>query len=349
MFFKYKTPLFIIKILNFEYWSWKWFYIPLVPYCVLPAYRARSLTFFTNINASITNDYQGLFGEDKAEILSQIDIKYLPITFLVNSSSTIQELEENILKHFGTLKYPIICKPNKGERGTDVEIINNKENLIKYFESQASSQRQIMIQEYIDHDIELGVFYIKMPNDVTGKVTSVTRKGFLKVTGDGKSSILELMKQSTRARFQIENMKTKMGNNIFSILAANQTLLLEPIGNHCRGTTFIDNNALINNQLNNVFHKIASPVRGFHYGRFDLKVKSMEDLYNGQNIKILELNGVWSEPAHIYDPNYKLWRAYKDLFWHWNTMSKISIQQSKKGIMPIPTKVLLQKVKKYFV
>ena len=32
-----------------------------------------------------------------------------------------------------------------------------------------------------------------------------------------------------------------------------------------------------------------------------MKVNSIEDLYEGRNIKIMELNGVSSDPGHIYD------------------------------------------------
>nr|MBP6411674.1 hypothetical protein [Pseudarcicella sp.] len=223
MLLKNKIPLSIIKLINFEYWSWKWFYLPLVPYCVFPAWRARSLTFFTNINASFTNDYQGLFGEDKIQILNQITKEYRPYTLIVCPKNDFfeNELEKTFFEQ--KISYPVICKPNKGERGTNVEKVNNSTDLKKYFTNQHGATSTILIQEFIDYEVELGVFYIKMPNEQTGKVTSVTRKDFLKVTGDGKSTILELMQKSTRARFQIESIKAKMGIKINNVLAINET------------------------------------------------------------------------------------------------------------------------------
>ena len=205
-----------------------------------------------------------------------------------------------------------------------------------------------LIQEFIDFEVELGVLYFRMPKASFGKITSITRKSFLTVIGNGKNTIAELMEQSDRARFQLDSMKLKMGEAINKILKNEEALLLEPIGNHCRGTTFIDNNNLINSQLDKIFDHICLPIEGFHYGRFDLRVKSIEDLYLGKNIKIMELNGVSADPGHIYDPNYKLFTAYADVAKHWKILADISIAQQKLGIKPIPLKILWPVVKEHF-
>ena len=108
-------------------------------------------------------------------------------------------------------------------------------------------------------------------------------------------------------------------------------LYLEPIGNHCRGTTFYDAHHLINDKLNQVFDKIALEIHGFYYGRFDIKVPSLEDLYHGKNIIIFELNGVSSEVAHVYDPNYKLIQAYKDIAANMKIISLIAKKNHDNG------------------
>jgi hypothetical protein len=60
------------------------------------------------------------------------------------------------------------------------------------------------------------------------------------------------------------------------------TQLLEPIGNHCRGTIFRDKGDLISDPLCEVFDTISKSIEGFYYGRFDLRVRSMEDLIKGE-------------------------------------------------------------------
>ena len=338
---KIQLPLWLIKLTHFEYWTWWMFYIPLLPYWLYQAVRTRSLTFFTNADPCI--DYGGFFGESKIDILKQIPSAFLPTYFFVKKESTLQEVLEMIEEK--QLNFPIICKPNVGERGSQVEKINDKEALEKYLKN---LQEDFIIQEFITFEIELGVLYYRLPEETKGQVSSVTRKEFLSVIGDGKSSIEALMQASTRARFQLETMRLRLGEKIKEVIPAGEKRLLEPIGNHCRGTKFLDNNFLINEKLNQVFDKIALPIEGFHYGRFDMKVKSIEDLYEGKNIKIMELNGVSSEPGHIYDPKNTVWKAYRDLAKHWKIIADISIQQQKRGVQPIAPKIIWQVAREHF-
>lgn len=336
-----RLPLFLIKILNYEYWTWWFFYLPLLPYWLYQAFRTRSLTFFTNADPCI--DYGGFFGESKIDILDKIPKEFLPVTIFIRQGTEPEKILSGI-KEAG-LDFPVICKPNIGERGFQVEKIMTREALENYVRA---LNADLIIQEFIDFDIELGVLYYRFPEESKGKVSSVTRKKFLSVKGDGNSTIEELMERSTRARFQLDSMRTRMREHIKSVIPVNQEVLLEPIGNHCRGTMFLDNNFLINERLHEVFNKVSNPIEGFHYGRFDMKVKSVEDLYQGKNIRIMELNGVSSEPGHIYDPGYSLLKAYRDLAYHWKVIANISIQQKRRGINPIPAKEIWEVLKDHF-
>ena len=338
-----KFPLWLIKLTHFEYWTWWMFYVPLLPYWLFQAIRTRSLTFFTNADPCI--DYGGFFGESKMEILRQIPKEYLPKTIFIEKQSDLKTIVDRLIQE--DLVYPIICKPDVGERGTQVEKLYSNYDLVQYL---SNVQADFIIQEFITYDIELGVLYYRYPNASTGKVTSVTRKEFLAVLGDGKSNVGQLMQQSTRARFQVESMRKRLGDmGMNEVIKSGEKRILEPIGNHCRGTKFLDNNFLLNSKLDEVFDKIALTIDGFHYGRFDMKVKSIEDLYSGKNIRIMELNGVSSEPGHIYDPNNTLWAAYRDLARHWKIIADISIQQQRRGIMPVPLGILWKVVKGHFV
>lgn len=334
-------PLWLVKLLHFEYWTWWAFYLPLIPWYFWLAIRNRSLTFFTNVDPGL--EYGGFFGESKIAILDQIDPKYLPKTIFVENKISEPELQNVLMAN--QLNFPLIAKPNIGERGTDVAKIENIAQLYQY----QNINKPYIIQEFIDYSVELGVLYHRMPDSQTGKVTSVTKKKFLTVTGNGKETMLELMNKSDRARFQIESMTQKWGDKMNEIVHAEQEILLEPIGNHCRGTMFLDYNYLISKDLNVVFDKIASNIKGFQYGRFDMKVKSIDDLLKGQNIRILELNGVSADPAHIYDPNFRLLTAYKDVAKHWSILAKISRKQTKLGIKPIPIKTLWPVIKSHFL
>lgn len=336
-----RMPLFLVKIFNYEYWSWWLFYLPMAPYWIFQSIRAKSLTYFTAVNPGI--EAGGFYGEHKTEILKNISPDYLAKTIFIETGIAFEKITNSLI--INNLDYPIIAKPNVGERGNSVAKIHSEEELLKYH---SEISEDYLIQEFITFPIELGVLFSRLPNEKIGKVSSLTLKEFLTVTGDGKSNIEELILQSTRARFQLETLQTRMGDGIKEVLPLGVKRLLEPIGNHCRGTKFVNANHLINKQLDEVFTKVVESYNGFFYGRFDLKISSIEDLYEGKNIKIMELNGVSSDPGHIYDPKYYLWQAYRDLMWHWKRAADISILNQKAGIKPLPFSDILAIVKQHF-
>jgi hypothetical protein len=336
-----KTPLVIIKFLKYEYWPWWLFYLPVLPYWLLLSLKNKSFAYFTVANPGI--ELGGFFGESKSAILQLIDKKYLPKAIEVNNISFYALVLE--LKEQG-IGYPLIAKPDVGERGNEVAKINTEAELKHYHENTTA---KYIVQEFITYEIELGILYSRLPNSNKGVVSSITLKEFLSVTGDGTSTIYELMQQSTRARFQLKRLSNEMGNAINNVLKKGETKILEPIGNHCRGTRFIDNNFLINEQLNLVFDTVCLPIDGFYYGRFDLKVKSIADLYKGENIKIMELNGASSEPGHIYDSSHSLFKAYKDLLAHWKRLAIISKENMQRGYKPVSFKQIAKTYLKFVV
>lgn len=336
-----RLPLSIIKLINYEYWAWWAFYLPMTPYWLYLVLKTRSFTYFTAVNPGI--EAGGFYGEKKMDILEKINPKYLPITVFINQDKHFDFVVESL--NINKLSFPVIAKPNIGERGTNVAKIETIEQLREYH---LQTQEDYIIQEFITYPIELGVLYSRLPNDPKGRVSSLTMKEFLAVIGDGKSTIRELVSNSARARFQSATLESKLGNDMNKVLSKNEKLLLEPIGNHCRGTKFLNANNLINDKLNEVFDKINQDFEGFYYGRFDMKVSSIEDLYRGENIKIMELNGVSSDPGHIYDPSYRLINAYRDLRWHWKRSAEISIQNQQKGVLPLPYSEVWAIVKKHF-
>ena len=336
-----RTPLFLVKIFNYEYWTWWLFYLPMAPYWIFQAIRAKSLAYFTAVNPGI--EAGGFYGEHKTEIMKNISPDYLAKTIFIEQTTAFEKIA-NLLT-INNLDYPIIAKPNVGERGNSVAKIHSADELRQYH---ANISEDYLIQEFVTFPIELGVLYSRLPNEKVGKVSSVTLKEFLTVTGNGKASIEDLLLESNRARFQLATLQKRLGDGIKEVLPIGEKRLLEPIGNHCRGTKFVNVNHLISRQLDEVFTKVSANYAGFFYGRFDMKVTSIEDLLAGKNIKIMELNGVSSDPGHIYDPNYYLWQAYRDLMWHWKRAADISIQNQQAGIKPLPFRDILAIVRQHF-
>ena len=315
--------------------------MPLVPWWVYLSIRARSFTYFTAANPGI--EHSGVFGESKIDILNKIDQQYLPKTIFFKADATPFQVMERLKK--ASLPFPIILKPNVGERGNEVAKVDNDSELTSYLNA---NDADFIVQEFVDYETELGILYYRFPNhDETG-ITSVVAKEFLAVEGNGASTITELLEQSDRGRFQIESLRERLGSEMDEILPKGERRNLEPIGNHCRGTKFLSGMDLINDQLIKVFDQVAKNIDGFYFGRFDLKVSSIADLYQGKNIKILELNGVTSEAGHIYDPKYSIFKAWYEAGRNMHVMYRVCKENMKNGVKVTPFFEMLRLVRGHF-
>lgn len=309
------------KLTNWEFWSFNVFYFPIKVYYAFLALRNRSFFFFTAANPSI--DFGGMMGEQKSAIYALIPEKYLPKMKLLKAYD-----ETSGLLFANELRYPVIVKPNIGERGNWVEKIDTKDQLRAYIRA---CPADFFIQEFVDLPVELGVFFVKMPGE-KGRVTSLVMKQFLTVTGDGNSTVSELLAQNPRALLQLDFSHPRFEKIMKSVPKSGDTVKVEPIGNHCRATIFLNLNHEIDEQLNAAFNTICDQIEGFYYGRFDLRCASIVELRQLRDFKILELNGAGAEPAHIYHPGSSLLRAYRDVIWHFNQLSKISRANHRRGV-----------------
>jgi hypothetical protein len=328
---------FLYRFKSFEFWPFDLFYFPLYFYYAYLVVKYRSFWFFTSANPGI--EFGGFLGEKKSDIYAKIPSSYLPITRKYPPDISLK----NLLKDLQglSLSFPVICKPNVGERGWMVELIEDEKALEKYLQR---IPLPFLVQEFIDLPLELGVFWAKKPG-TPGMVTSIVQKQFLQVEGNGKDSVYTLLASNPRAVLQFQFTSAFHHQLIQYVPSKGETVKVEPIGNHCRGTTFLDACHEIDPAIHQVFNQISAQIDGFYFGRYDLKCTSFEDLRAGKNIKILELNGAGSEPGHIYQPGRSIWKAYRDTIWHLDLLGQISHINRKKGYRYYPFIQGLKKMK----
>ena len=314
------------------------FYGPMVPLFCWMALRYRHLCFFTPANPKIFTGGTGM--ESKFQTLLLIPPEYRPNTIYVPKGQAFSAVQAHLKK--GKLSFPIILKPDVGYRGLLVHLVKTEtelKNLLHTF------RVNFIIQEYIPYPEEFGILYYRFPRQAKGQISSITLKDFLHVKGDGKSTVRQLMLGKSRTSLQFERVQNERSELMEKIPAVNEKVYLGKIGNHSRGTTFLNGNHLIDQQLIDTFDQISSQIEGLFYGRFDVKCPNLDALRAGKNIKIIEINGILAEPAHIYDPlksNY--WKALRDIAKHWLLIGRISSKSHQMGIPYLPARSLLQAI-----
>lgn len=312
------------KITNWEYWPSCMFYVPLLPYAFYLTLKARSFGFFSAVNPGIDGSGNGL--ESKYETIRLLPTKYCPNTIYVVRGENIEEILPKITA--ANIKFPLIIKPDIGFRGLLVTKINNEIELSSYLKKYNSID--LIIQEFIEYKNECGLFYYRIPGEKTGKITSITLKKYLTVIGDGNSMLSALIMNDERAQHYSELIKELNKNILETIPKSKEEVILNVIGNHCKGTQFIDGNHLIDRKLEIFSDKLNADIEGWFYGRIDIKYNNFEEFLEGKNFKIIEVNGVISEPTHIYDASKgSYFKALKSIKNHWKLIYVIGVKNHK--------------------
>ena len=324
--------LFFHKLTHWEYWPMQVVYFPIYFLWVYYAIRTRTIFFFNASNPSIKNG--GFIMESKKAIYDLIPQKYYPKTELVQEGATVDSVIEAIKK--AQINFPLIAKPDIGLRGSAVKKINTIAELESYHEK---TNFDYLVQSLIPYPNEIGVFYVRYPDEKEGRITGIVSKEFLIVTGDGFATIEQLIKRNPRHEMQLKVLQKEYGNQLQEVLPKNEQRNLVPYGNHIRGAKFIDGSDKITPQLNKVMNEMCIQIPGFYFGRLDIMYNTFEELERGENFAIVELNGAASEPTHIYDPKHSIFFAWKDLARHITYMYEISVMNHKKGVPYLPHKV----------
>ncbi len=327
--------LFFHKILHWEYWPMKVVYFPIFFLWIYYALRAKSMFFFNASNPSIKNG--GFIMESKKAIYNLIPKQYYPKTELVTQGTLWDAVLQIIEKE--QFKYPLIVKPDIGLRGSAVKKINNLEELKTYNDK---ATFDYLIQDLIPYPNEMGIFYVRYPNEKEGKITGIVAKEFLIVSGDGISTIEELIKKNPRHEMQLKVLQKEYGSRLRDVLPKGEQQNLVPYGNHIRGAKFIDGSHWISEQLNRTINEMCTQIPDFYFGRLDVMYNTIEELERGENFAIVELNGAASEPTHIYDPEHSVFFAWKELARHITYMYEISILNHKRGVPYLPHKKGMQ-------
>jgi len=317
---------FFKRIFDWEHWPSIILYAPISPVWLWYIIRSGSVWFFTPSNPKIT--FGGMDGEPKQEMHDLLPQEFAPATFFnVLPLSDFEVVKRKVLEY--KIHFPLIVKPEVGCQGILFRKLDTEEQLKNYH---TKVPVEYIVQKMITYPVEVSVFYYRLPDLPKGVVTGFLHKIPLQVIGDGKQTLIELIKQHPKACKREAELQIKHGANFNNVLLPGEKYMLSYAANHNRGAQFINLQNEIDDRLVSIFDKISIKLNDFFYGRYDIMCTSVEDLKQEKNFSILEYNGCGAEPNHFYDTGYTLMGAYKEILMHWKALYRISRYNYKQGI-----------------
>jgi len=335
---------------RWEFWPPWIFYPPVFAYIAYLMVKHRSATIFTAANPAIVAG--GVVGESKYDILQRLaDASgYVARSFLIEATLSA-EAKTVVARRFmdaQCLTFPIVVKPNVGQRGSGVVIASSEDVLAQCLRQSAVDT---IVQEYIG-GAEFGVFYYRRPAESHGHIFSITEKRFPTVVGDGQRTLEELILRDERGVCAARLYCDRYRDRLSSVPSDGESITLADLGTHCRGALFLDGDRVRSEALEARFDTIARGFDGFFFGRFDVRLtedadEGIQAFRAGHGFKILELNGVTSEATHIYHPGTPLTTAYRVLMQQWRIAFEIGSENHRRGARLTSLSALIQLTREY--
>lgn len=315
----------IQRIWRWEFWPLWLFYLPVIGWIAWLALRHRSLTLVAAANPAIPAG--GVVGESKRAILEGLGTDDPRVaTFL-----TLAPDEDPLARREGALSFarkhgwPVVLKPDVGQRGSGVRILRSEAALRR-----AVDELRVvgLLQEYVP-GAEFGIFHARRPSEPRGRILSITEKRIPTVTGDGEHTLEHLILADRRAVCVAKVYLETNATRLEEVLPAGEELPLVDVGTHARGAIFLDGGRLETAALRDALDDLTDDYEGFWFGRYDVRAESAEALTRGE-FRVIELNGVTSECTHVYDPRHSLLEAWRTLCAQWSLAFAIARENRER-------------------
>ena len=201
------------------------------------------------------------------------------------------------LRYAAELGFPVIAKPNSSSQGSGVHLVYSKKELRSALTDIFKEDRIALIEKYLPgRDYRIVV--------LDGKVISAYERTALSITGDGKRSIISLLRQKqknfiklgrdTRINFEDSRIKAKLkreGYTLRSVLKKSEKIFLLDNANLSTGGDSVD----VTRKIHPGFKKIATDLTkkmGLRIAGVDIMTTKGDITQNPKSSKhyIIEIN-----------------------------------------------------------
>ena len=189
-----------------------------------------------------------------------------PKTIYINPQTPFDEVWQRVLLNGSVL--PFIVKPDVGMSGILFRTIENKEQLQAYHQQ---IPVDYLVQEKVTYPEEYSVFYYRFPDHEKGVITGFLQKESLNVTGNGKSTLWELIVQHPVARHRQAEVKSRHQKHLGKVIADGEKYFLSDAANFSWGDRLINLKNEIDNRLHVLFDELKLDSKCFYYVYYELK------------------------------------------------------------------------------
>lgn len=308
--------------------------VPMVTQWLWLGIRHGSVTLPSSANPQITAG--GLVGDTKSEYfncMGTLARSRVANFVLIEPQGSTSLLAALALMREARLDFPIVAKPDLGWCGFGVRRIDDAGALDQYL-SCYPRNAALMLQKYLPEPGEAGLFYMRQPDQQSGKLLGILLRHYPQVVGDGASTIAQLVERDVRLQRTTGSAEHECSYDPAQVPAEGEIVRLSLIASTRVGGRYEDGTEYATPELTAAVDAIARDMPQFHVGRFDVRYLSLEHLRRGE-FTIMEVNGAGSEAVHAWDPKYSIRDVYRIVFAKQRLLFALAAANRSRGHKPI--------------
>ncbi|MEO7431159.1 MAG: hypothetical protein ABIR62_03920 [Dokdonella sp.] len=308
--------------------------IPMVAQWVWLGILHRSITLPSTVNPGITSG--GMVGDGKLEYFACMGTTARSATAdyiaVVNDSrSSATGVTQRMME--ARLRFPIVAKPDLGWCGYGVRLLANVDDLADYLR-RFPPDETFLLQRYLADPGEAGLFYVREPAALNGRLIGILLRHYPNVVGNGDDCIADLIARDPRLQRATGNALHQCRYDPQCVPPDGEIVRLSTVASTRVGGLYEDGSVLVTAALEARVDAIAKDMGLFLVGRFDVRYRTVEDLQRGE-FTIMEVNGAGSEAVHAWDPKYSVRDVYRIVFAKQRLLFRIGDANRRRGHRPI--------------
>ncbi|MFD1913768.1 hypothetical protein [Halodurantibacterium flavum] len=239
------------------------------------------------------------------------------------------------------LAFPVVGKPDRGYQGWGVRKLMDDRDLRDYL-IPARPELTLLLQKLIDWQGEAGIFYIRHPDEAQGRIASFALNYAPHVVGDGQGRVADLVRADPVLRQNAEIYRARNRGRWQAVPDKGEVVILTNARSARLGAVYRDAAHMVTPELEACIDNIAREIPGFHFGRFDIRFRSIGALLQGRDFCIVELNGAGAEMLHLWDGRKSTLEAYRTLWGQYRALFSIGAEMRRQGHHPTGLRELLR-------
>lgn len=329
------------RLMRWEFWPIWAIYGAMSPSLLSMMLRYRSVRMPTLVNPLIPGG--GLAGESKTaigEALDRAEAHAIPTLVLEPGGVESRTEAAERFQAQAEIGWPLVFKPDVGERGRGVAIVRDTDGIREYLEAEAG---RTLVQAFVGGD-EFGLFFIRRPGlrGRKGELFSIARKSPREVIGNGVDSLERLILLDPICLPMAPKLLRLNGDRLQEVPAMNERVRVTELGTHSLGCRFLVGEDLRSEALEEAVDRLSATL-DVDLGRYDVRAPDEAALMRGE-FKVIEFNGLTGEPAHMYDPRYGLFAGLRILRAQWEAAFEIGAAHRAAGRHPLTWSALVRLV-----